>query len=597
LDTLSLPNHPEGCLPSTTATSPARRTVAEDLVRTLEQEGVRHIFGVPGGAIVPLYSALAAASAIQPVLAKHEAGAAFMADGYARVGRTLGVCCATAGPGATNALTGVASGFMDSVPMLFLSGQVSTAVFGRGAVQESSCFGVDLVEIFRPVTKLSAMLTDPTSAPRLLRRALRTARAGRPGPVHLSLPGNVLTQALPTPDQPAPYRLSSAPVDQDDIDAAVALLTRARRPVILAGHGVNVCGAWEDLRRLAELGQIPVATTPQAKGAFPEDHPLSLGVFGFGGHPLASAYLLGTSVDCLMVLGSSLGEFQTNGWDRRLDQQRTLIQIDIDPVEIGKNYPVTLGVVADVGAALRALNATLGVLTNGARAQTDPGPLAALRQRTPRHLEAERMRSEATPIKPARLIHGMQRVLPDDTLLFLDEGNCMSWLMHYYEVRRPGTFFTNQGLASMGYTVPAAIGASFAAPGRTVVALLGDGAFAMNGVEVHTAVEHDLPIVFIVLNDGGLGMVEHGDTLVTGRPVCPSRYRTPIDIAGMAQALGAVGLRVDAPGAFEEALRGAIQLRRPVVIDARIDPSEVPPTLRVRTDALRRMFEATEGRS
>lgn len=571
-----------------------RVTVVDDLVQTLEQEGVRHIFGVPGGAIVPLYAALTRSETIRPILAKHEAGASFMADGYARVSRTLGVCCATAGPGATNALTGVASALMDSVPMLFLSGQVSTAVFGRGAVQESSSFGIDLVDLFRPVTKLSAMFMDPRSAPRLLRLALRTARSGRPGPVHLSLPGNIITQPIPDHERHKSAALTSAPVDPDDIDATVTLLARAKRPCILAGHGVNVAGAWEELRRFAERHRIPVATTPQAKGAFPEDHELSLGVFGFGGHSLAREYLLGPAVDSLLVIGSSLGEFQTHAWDPRLGSQRTLIQIDIDPREIGKNYPVTLGVVADVRAALGALDRRVGECLQGAALRSELAPLTELRERVPYHLDASRMDSEATPIKPQRLIRGMQRVLADDTLLFLDEGNCMSWLMHYYQVRRPGTFFTNQGLASMGYTVPAAIGASLAAPGRPVVALLGDGAFAMNGMEVHTAVEYALPVVFIVLNDGGLGMVEHGDTLVAGRPVCPSRYRTAMNVALMAQAMGAHGMRVDSPEEFEAALKAAIRLGKPCVIDARIDPTEVPATLRIRTDALRRMFEVTE---
>jgi acetolactate synthase-1/2/3 large subunit len=596
MDSLDVLNNATTRPASVPSPPPNRTTVVEDLLQTLEHEGVRHLFGVPGGAIVPLYAALARGGAIRPVLAKHEAGAAFMADGYARVGRTLGVCCATAGPGATNALTGVASAFMDSVPMLFLSGQVSTAVFGRGAVQESSSFGVDLVDLFRPVTKLSAMFTDPRSAPRLLRLALRTARTGRPGPVHLSLPGNVVTQPVPEHERYAPFKLTSAPVDPADIDAAIALLSRAERPCILAGHGVNVAGAWAELLQFAERYQLPVASTPQAKGVFPEDHPLSLGVFGFGGHSLASEYLLGPSVDTLLVIGSSLGEFQTNAWDPRLAKHRRLIQIDIDPREIGKNYPVTLGILADVRAALRALDQRLGELSNGSRMRSSLTSLIKLRQSLPRHLDAERMVSEATPIKPQRLIHGMQRVLPEDTILFLDEGNCMSWLMHYYEIRRPRTFFTNQGLASMGYSVPAAVGAAFAAPDQPIVALLGDGAFAMNGIEVHTAVEYDLPIVFIVLNDGGLGMVEHGDTLVTGRPVCPSRYRTPLNIALMAESMGAHGVRVESPATFEEALHAALRLRRPCVIDARIDPTEVPAMLRVRTDALRRMFEATESR-
>lgn len=216
--------------------------------------------------------------------------------------------------------------------------------------------------------------------------------------------------------------------------------------------------------------------------------------------------------------------------------------------------------------------------------------LATLRRELPRFFDADKMMSDAQPLKPQRLIRGMQRVLPDDTLLFMDNGNCMSWFMHYYEVRRPGVFFTNQGLSCMGYSVPAAIGASLAAPGRPVVAVLGDGAFAMNGLEVHTAVELDLPVIWIVLNDGGFGMVEQGDKLVAGRPVCPSRYRRPMDVRMLAQSLGATGIRVDSAGAFEDALRTALSLQGPCVVEAIIDPHEVPATLRVRTDAIKQMF-------
>jgi acetolactate synthase-1/2/3 large subunit len=561
---------------------------ADVLVSSLEAAGVRCVFGVPGGNLVPFYEALSRSTAVRPILCKHEEGGAFMADGYARVSRGLGVCCGIAGPGATHALTGIAGAYCDSLPVLLISGQVATNVFGRGAIQDSTALGIDLVEMFRPVTKLSTMIVNGESTPRIVERALRTALTGRPGPVHLNLPGDIAKARLPHAPPPRSFRhLPATQPSDSELMRAVALLEQAESPAILAGNGVNLVGAWAELRRLAECAGIPVATTPKGKGAFPEDHPLSLGVFGFGGHLRAARHLAG-GVDVLLVVGSSLGEFQTNAWDVRLAPSRALIQIDIDPREIGKNYPAEVGLIGDARLSLAALAAELTARNAPpAPATSIPSHLLTI----PRYIDEDLAVSNAAPIKPQRVAASLRRVLPDNALVFVDIGNCLSWMIQYFEVREPGTFFLNLGLACMGWSIPAAIGGQLAAPERTVVGVVGDGAFAMMGMEVHTAVEHDLPIVWVVLNDSGFGMVDQGESLMMGRSVSPSRYRHPIDAAAVAQALGAKGFRVDAPDAFEETVREALDLRRPCVIDVRIDPSEVPGTLRMRTDSLRRMFE------
>lgn len=564
----------------------------ELLLEHLADEGVRHIFGVPGGNLVPLYEAIADRPDMQAVLSKHEEGGACMADGYARVSRSLGVCCGIAGPGATHALTGVAGAYADSVPVLFLSGQVATSVFGRGAIQDSTALGVDLVEMFKPVTKLSTMVVNADSCGRIARHAIRTAFTGRPGPVHLNLPGDVSkTRVSATLHEPhAHYRPHSLPIDLLEAARAAQLLAEAKSPAILAGNGVNLVGAWDELRQLAERGGIPVATTPKGKGAFPSHHPLSLGVFGFGGHVRAQKYLT-EDVDVLLVVGSSLGEFATNAWDTRLSPRTALIQIDIDPREIGKNYSPEVGIVADARMALASIEAKLIQLGPPQRPATLPARLLPI----PALIEAEAMDSDATPLAPQRVVSALRSTLPDDAIVFLDIGNCISWMVQYFEVRQPGNFFVNLGLACMGWSVPASIGGQFAAPDRTVVGVLGDGAFAMLGMEVHTAVEYRLPIVWVVLNDGGYGMVDQGDQLVLGRGVCPARFQQTIDVAGVARSLGARGLVIETAEQLENALRDAIEWREgPVVLDVRIDPSIVPPTLRMRTDSLRRMFEAND---
>ena len=574
-----------------TALLPWTANVADMIVEHLEREGVQYIFGVPGGSLVPFFEALDRRGTIKTILSKHESGGSFMADGYARASRKIGVCCGIAGPGTTNAITGIACAHADSVPLLFISGQVSTAVFGRGALQESTAFGLDTVVMLQPATKLSTMIVDAQMTSRTMQQAFRSALSGRPGAVHINLPINISKQpaaATPSP-RPRASMVTNGGYDPASIRNLATLLSSARQPCILAGHGINVAGAWEELRHFAERFKIPVATTPKAKGAMPENHELSLGVLGFGGHSWAKQFICSDAVDVLLVIGSSMGDFQTDGWDPRLSSGKIIVQIDIDPTRTGMGFPDTIPISADARLALGALEQEL-LLHSPVEHQRPSDPLAEVRRRSSRYLDAEKMLSEATPLKPQRLVHGMQKVLPDDALLFMDNGNCMSWVMHYYEMRRANCFYTNQGLASMGWAIPAAIGAQVAVPDRVVVAVCGDGAFGMSATEIHSAAEYDLPVICVVLNDGGFGMVEHGDTLVCGRPICPSRYKKPMDIAKISEGLGATSFRVSTPREFDEAMAEALKLRKTSVIDATICRNEVPATLKMRTDVLRTMF-------
>lgn len=558
------------------------------LLSCLEAEDVKYIFGVPGGPLTPLYEAISDRARIKRVLAKHEEGAAFMANGYARVSGTLGVCCATSGPGGTNALTGIAASYADSVPVLLITAQVATQTFGKGAAQESTQYGIDLVELYRPITKLSAMLQSPDQTQDLVRRALRVALSGRRGPVHINIPADIMKKMTRyTPLAPARYRLTSGGVDMEAIREAAKVLASAERAVILAGHGVSLASASTELMRLAVQRRIPVATSPKGKGIFPENHPLSLGVFGFSGNPRADAVLLSDQVDVLIVIGSSLGETATHAWDQRLQPSKALIQIDIDPREFGKNYPVDVAVVGDARAALRELCNIIEDL--GGPPSLDP--LRDVVQHVPRYATPERFEEDSVPIKPQRLLHDLREMLPDDALLFVDIGNCMLWAGQYYEVRVPGTYILNMGLGAMGHSVAAAIGGQLAAPSRLVVVLAGDCAFAMNGMEVHTAVEHDLPVIWIVMNDGGHGMVHHGEHLLSGEDMSGSRFRVPIDVAGIGKALGAQAYCVSSPSEFQDALKEAVGRRQATVIDARIDPYEVPLALATRAKTLGKFFE------
>lgn len=554
----------------------------EALVRCLEAQNVRHVFGVPGGALTPFYEVLQRRKTITHVLAKHEEGAAFMANGYARVRRGLGVCVATTGPGGTNALTGIAASYLDSVPVLLLTGQVATRAVGRGPLQDSTSFGVDLVQIFRPVTKLSAALPHPDRMPALARRAIRTALADRRGPVHLSVPVDMMKHPIAYDAEPPSHagEACARVVDRSAVARLGWLLTHAKRPAILAGNGAAISGASAELAKLAELLQIPVATTPKAKGLFPEDHPLSLGVFGFAGHPVADRYFLGGEVDVLLVLGSSLGELVTHAWDRRFRPSEALVQVDIDAPMIGNAYPVELPIVGDVRATLAELLEVLNALPF-TRPTSPAADLTRLRRESGVPPPLVTGLPSRSGMSPSAVPGALRAALPEPTLVFVDSGNCVSWMGRYFRVREPNTYFLSMGLASMGHAVAAAVGASFAAgEERPIVAVVGDAAFAMNGMEVHTAVEHERPVIWVVLNNGGHGMVSHGERLLFGgEDLGACHFRAPFRPKEVGEALGATGYRVGNARELEEATREALQLRRPAVIEVLVDRDEMPPSL------------------
>ena len=328
-------------------------TVADVLLKYLEAEGVEYLFGVPGTSLVPFFAALNRNGSVKPILTKHEEGAAFMADGYARVKNSLGACFATSGPGATNLVSGVATAFLDDVPIFVITGQIETSVYGKGAFQDSSREGIDSVKMFEPITRHSSTLVSRLKAVEDIREALRMAYSGKRGPVHLSIPKDIQSAKIECGEiSPSMYRFRQEYFDRHLVIDAAEQLVRSKSPAILIGSGAVYSGACDDIKELAEMLSIPVATTPKAKGAFPEDHPLALGVLGLCGSPLAETYIKSKKHDVLLVIGSSLNQITTLSWDQRLAPTKCLIHINIDPAEIGKNYHAHIPLVGDAGAVI-----------------------------------------------------------------------------------------------------------------------------------------------------------------------------------------------------------------------------------------------------
>jgi acetolactate synthase-1/2/3 large subunit len=558
----------------------APRRMVEVFLRYLKEEGVSHVFAIPGGLLHPLMAAVEADASLTLVMPKHEEGAAFMADGFARVTGKLAVCAGTSGPGATNLVTGVACAFADGVPMVVITGQAASHALGKGAAQETPREGIDIVEMFRPITKYSAMVTTPESLAHHVRRALRLALTGRPGPVHLNVPVDLWEKAAEEDwFDPRTYRPESHAFDRLAVKAAADALLSAEFPVVLAGSGVASANAQEHLRALVELLHARVATSPRGKGVFPEDHPLSLGILGNAGHRDARETILGDEVDVLFTVGASLSETSTFNWTPRLRPSGALIQLDIDADRVGRNYPVDVALIGDAQAILIEI-----VYHLHRRIRDGVFPASRWRERPAmvrgheRYEDAGRRLSDKSPITPQRWRADLQEVLPHDAVVFSDIGGHMLFNMHHLCIGAGQRFVINLGFGSMGHGTVAPIGAAMADPGRPVFALVGDGCFAMNGMELITAAEHDVPVIWIVENNNMHGITWHCSALLSGgTPMRAAVYRRPLEVASLARAMGLHARVVERPGQMQDAVLEALRLGGPAVIEVRVDGSVVPP--------------------
>lgn len=579
--------------------------VAELVVSYLEQAGVEYVFGIPGGAVEPLYDALARSArrgGPRPVTARHEAGAAYMADGYARETGRLGVCMATSGPGATNLLTGVACARASGVPLLALTGQSALPSFGKNTLQDSSCTGIDIVGMFAHCTRYSSLVSHVGQAETKLVAAILHALRAPTGPTHLSFPVDILRtpvilahggRELSALSRDRPHLL-----DERAVAALSAELVAATRIVFFIGAGA--AEATESIMELVGLTGALFVTSPDAKGLINPGHRAYRGVFGFGGHESADFALMDRP-DLVVAFGTGFSELASNGWSNTL-LNRQLVHVDESEENLIRSSSAKLHVRGSIRAICERLISDWPPQSRDTRRNV-PTTLDA----TPSphvHLQSpESCESAATPIKPQRLMKELSARFPPRTRFLADTGNSMLWAAHYLEphdqrgteersLQRVGDE-RRSGRASwlrmplefapMGWAIGAAVGVARANPGHPVVCLTGDGAYLMSGQEITTALEEALPVIFVILNDHALGMVMHGQRLAGAEPVA---YELPrVDFAHMAAALGIPGLVVESPADFERIDFAALLGRKgPTLIDVRIDRDEVPPMmLRLKT--------------
>lgn len=549
-------------------------------LRYLRAEGASVIFGVPGGLLQPFFTAVERDPGFELIVAKHEAGAGFMADGWARAGRGLGICAGTSGPGATNLLTAVAVAYSDGVPLLVITGQAPSHTLGKGAAQETPPEDIDIVAMFKPVTKYSSMIPAPERLPHHLRRALRLALTGRPGPVHLNIPVDFWDR--PTASEwfaPETYRPATAVFDRAMVARASKELLEARRPVMLVGSGAQTAGALEHVRALAELLPCRVATSPRAKGVFGEDDPLSLGVMGIGGHTAARKTLLGDDVDVLLTVGASLNETTTLNWSPLFRPSKALLQIDISVDRIGRNYPVDVPLVGDAQTVLiEVVYHIHRLLREGQQPKSLWGEDAPIEHGHEFYSNPELRTSDAFPLTPQRWRVELNEAMPPNAMVFSDIGGHMLFNIQHLLIRDEQDFILNLGFGSMGHGTAAPIGAAFAQPGRPIISIVGDACFTMNGMEVLTAMEYSTPVVWLVENNQMHGITWHGSALVgDGRSMESVKYDKPLDIAAIARAMGLAAWVVDRPNQLGPILKEALAHKGPALIEIRVDPDIAPP--------------------
>ena len=555
-----------------------RRSAARTLLEVLLARGVSVAFGIPGGLVSPVFDSFAEVAGFRLVCTRHEAMAGYAAIGHAVATGLPGLVLTTGGPGLTNLVTAAAAAYVDEIPMIIVSGEVSSTARSRDAFQDSSTNAVDAVAMMRTVTRWSARVDSEEGLVGAVEEGFAIATGSRPGPVYLALPVDIGAASCRR-TYIVGRREGVGQVDAAACAAVGKLLSEAKRPLIIAGNGAR--SGMEQLLELSGRLAVPVVTTPHSKGVFPESNPLHLGMIGLGGHPSARRYLE-QQPDVVCAIGSRLGEIATDGWTLPLTGSTATIQIDSHPYLVGRNYPVSMGLIGDIRCVLQGIVSSL---------ETDVA--VPLRHATGIELaEPEALYSDQVPLHPARVLRGLKEAFPD-AFFATDLGEHAVLALHYLQTEKADQFRTMWGLGAMGSGIGMAIGAKHAEPDRTVVCICGDGGFAMHAGDLLTCIEQGINVIFAIMNDGRWNMVEHGFSSVYGRAPAsmPSRQA---NLAGMARELGADSALIEKPTDLHAAkLRELASHGQPLVLDIRVDP-EVALSRSGRNESLRRTVGGTK---
>ncbi len=544
---------------------PIKLTGAQILFKVLEEEGVDVIFGYPGGAVLDIYDELWKTN-IRHILVRHEQAAVHAADGYARVSGKVGVCIVTSGPGATNTVTGIATAYMDSIPIVVFTGQVPRALVGSDAFQE-----VDIVGITRSCTKHNYLVTDIDDLARIVKEAFYIAKTGRPGPVLVDIPKDIQQMSTTYKSIKEVKLKSYKPVykpNMKQLQKAISLIKKAKKPLILTGGGVVLSKAYEELKKFANKIEAPVSSTLMGLGSFPPDSPLWLGMVGM--HGTYAANMATGECDLLIGVGVRFDD-RVTGKVNTFAPNAKIIHIDIDPTSIQKNVPVAVPVVGDCKSTLSMLNKLLE--------EEDMESISDARKDWLKQIEDWKItkplsyKQDKDEIKPQYVIETLYELTKGDAIIATEVGQNQMWAAQYYRFHKPNHFITSGGLGCMGYGFPAAIGAQVACPNKTVIDIAGDGSIQMNIQELATAVQHNIPVKVVILNNSYLGMVRQWQELFYDKRYTCTHLEYAPDFVKLAEAYGAVGLRATKPDEVKPILEKALASKKVVLVDIRI-PSE-----------------------
>ncbi len=534
-------------------------------MKVLKEEGVSTIFGYPGAAVIDIYDALVKTD-FKHILVRHEQGAVHAADGYARASGKVGVCLVTSGPGATNTVSGIATAYADSIPIVVFTGQVPTGLIGNDAFQE-----VDIVGITRPCTKHNYLVTKIEDLAGTIREAFHIAGSGRPGPVLVDLPKDMMSsQTDLKPDRTIKlnsYQPNYKP-NMRQLGKVVDLIKKAKKPLILAGGGVILSKGAQALREFAEAIESPVTTTLMGLGAFPTDTPKWLGMIGM--HGTYRANMASGNCDLMIAVGVRFADRVTGKIDAFAPKAR-IVHIDIDPTSIRKNIPVAIPVVGDCKQTLEMLNELISAQVEGVFNGSRGAWFDQIEEwKSTKKLDYQ----QKDVIKPQYVVETLHRLTKGDAIITTEVGQNQMWAAQYYHFDRPNCFITSGGLGCMGFGLPAAIGAQLACPDKLVVDIAGDGSIQMNIQELATAIQYGLPIKVVILNNGYLGMVRQWQELFYDRCYAGTCMEHAPDFLKLAEAYGAVGLRAGRPEEVEPVLREGLSTRHTVIMEFKVEKEE-----------------------
>ncbi len=545
-----------------------KKTGSQILLECLRLEGVDTVFGYPGGTVINIYNDLMD-SPIKHILTRHEQAAVHAADGFARATGKVGVAIATSGPGATNTITGIATAYMDSIPMVVITGQVPTALIGNDAFQEA-----DIIGITRPITKHNYLVKDVKELPRIIKQAFYIARTGRPGPVVVDLPKDVQMASAkfsyPESVELRGYKPTYSANDRQ-VEKAVKMLLNARKPVLYVGGGATLSDASEELLAFAELTQAPVTTTLMGMSSFPQKHPQCLGMLGM--HGTFYANMAVTESDLLVAIGARFDD-RVTGKIATFAPHAKIIHIDIDPTSIKKNVRVDLPIVGELKNVLQKMVVKLS------EQRDEVAELVTAQEPWRREIDGWRQqhpmsyKPSTTTIKPQFVIEKIRELTNDDAIIATEVGQHQMWTAQFFNFSKPRTFITSGGLGTMGFGLPSALGAQAAFPERQVIDISGDGSFQMNSQELATLVQYRLPVKIVILNNNFLGMVRQWQQLFFDRRYSQTCMELPIDFAKLAEAYGATGLSASTPDEVEETIRKGLETPGPVIMEFKISREE-----------------------